>query len=287
MISWDRVSDVLKKVLYSNVTVLDIIIAFGIILLVVIIAKIVTLSIRRSLREKVKKGNLDLVVKLVYATIIIIGLLTILPIVGIQPSGLQVAGGIVGIVIGFASQSIVSNLISGIFLIIERPIAIGDEVEIGGKGGFVEDVRIFSTIIRGYDGIHIRIPNDKVFTGDIMNLVMNTARRFSYIIGISYKADLEKAMRIIEETIDKHPYALKNPHPDIYVKNLGDSSVDIKVRIWVPSTLWLREERMMFGTLTKAIRDGGIEIPFPQRVLWFGDKLAKENEDIVELKKMT
>ena len=287
MISWDRVSDVLKKVLYSNVTVLDIIIAFGIILLVVIIAKIVTLSIRRSLREKVKKGNLDLVVKLVYATIIIIGLLTILPIVGIQPSGLLVAGGIVGIVIGFASQSIVSNLISGIFLIIERPIAIGDEVEIGGKGGFVEDVRIFSTIIRGYDGIHIRIPNDKVFTGDIMNLVMNTARRFSYIIGISYKADLEKAMRIIEETIDKHPYALKNPHPDIYVKNLGDSSVDIKVRIWVPSTLWLREERMMFGTLTKAIRDGGIEIPFPQRVLWFGDKLAKENEDIVELKKMT
>lgn len=287
MISWDRVSDVLKKVLYSNVTVLDIIIAFGIILLVVIIAKIVTLSIRRSLREKVKKGNLDLVVKLVYATIIIIGLLTILPIVGIQPSGLLVAGGIVGIVIGFASQSIVSNLISGIFLIIERPIAIGDEVEIGGKGGFVEDVRIFSTIIRGYDGVHIRIPNDKVFTGDIMNLVMNTARRFSYIIGISYKADLEKAMRIIEETIDKHPYALKNPHPDIYVKNLGDSSVDIKVRIWVPSTLWLREERMMFGTLTKAIRDGGIEIPFPQRVLWFGDKLAKENEDIVELKKMT
>ena len=287
MISWDRVSDVLKKVLYSNVTVLDIIIAFGIILLVVIIAKIVTLSIRRSLREKVKKGNLDLVVKLVYATIIIIGLLTILPIVGIQPSGLLVAGGIVGIVIGFASQSIVSNLISGIFLIIERPIAIGDEVEIGGKGGFVEDIRIFSTIIRGYDGVHIRIPNDKVFTGDIQNLVMNTARRFSYIIGISYKADLEKAMRIIEETIDKHPYALKNPHPDIYVKNLGDSSVDIKVRIWVPSTLWLREERMMFGTLTKAIRDGGIEIPFPQRVLWFGDKLAKENEDIVELKKMT
>ena len=287
MISWDKVSDVLQKVLYSNVTVLDIIIAFGIILLVVIIAKVVTLSIRRSLRERVKKGNLDLIVKLVYATIIIIGLLTILPIVGVQPSGLLVAGGIVGIVIGFASQSIVSNLISGIFLIIERPIAIGDEVEIGGKGGFVEDVRIFSTIIRGYDGIHIRIPNDKVFTGDIMNLVMNTARRFSYIIGISYKADLEKAMRIIEETIDKHPYALKNPHPDIYVKNLGDSSVDIKVRIWVPSTLWLREERMMFGTLTKAIRDGGIEIPFPQRVLWFGDKLAKENEDIVELKKMT
>ena len=287
MISWDKVSDVLQKVLYSNVTVLDIIIAFGIIILVVIIAKVVTLSIRRSLREKVKKGNLDLVVKLVYATIVIIGLLTILPIVGIQPSGLLVAGGILGIVIGFASQSIVSNLISGIFLIIERPIAIGDEVDIAGKGGFVEDIRIFSTIIRGYDGVHIRIPNDKVFTGDIMNLVMNTARRFSYIIGISYKADTEKAKKIIAETIDKHPYALKNPHPDVYVKNLGDSSVDIKVRVWVPSTLWLREERLMFGILTKAIRDGGIEIPFPQRVLWFGDEKGKKKEKMMELKKIT
>jgi len=287
MMSWDKASDVLNKVLYSNVTVLDVLIAVGIIILVVIIAKIVTLSIRRSLRERVKKGNLDLIVKLVYGTIVIIGLLTILPIVGVQPSGLLVAGGILGIVIGFASQSIVSNLISGIFLIIERPIAIGDEVEISGKGGFVEDVRIFSTIIRGYDGVHIRIPNDKVFTSDIQNLVMNTARRFSYIIGISYKADLEKAMRIIEETIEKHPYALKNPPPDIYVKDLADSSVDIKVRVWVPSTLWLPEERKMFGIITKAIRDGGIEIPFPQRVLWFGDDKGKKKEKMMELKKIT
>jgi len=258
---------ILNKVVYGSVTVLDILIAVIILLVALFVAKGISIYLRRFLKERVAKGHLEIIVKVFSYTVIIIAILAVLPTIGVKLSGLLVAGGIAGLAIGFASQSIIGNLISGIFLMIERPINIGNSVNIEGTAGIVEDVRIISTTIRTFDGLYIRVPNQKVFTASITNFVANVARRFEYVVGIRYSDDADKALTIIKNVIEEHPLALKNPAPQVFVDNLGDSSVNIIVRIWSPSTEWFGVKTELLWKIKKAIEKEGIEIPFPQRDL--------------------
>jgi len=267
---------ILNKVVYGSVTVLDILIAVIILLVALFVAKGISIYLRRFLKERVAKGHLEIIVKVFSYTVIIIAILAVLPTIGVKLSGLLVAGGIAGLAIGFASQSIIGNLISGIFLMIERPINIGNSVNIEGTAGIVEDVRIISTTIRTFDGLYIRVPNQKVFTASITNFVANVARRFEYVVGIRYSDDADKALTIIKNVIEEHPLALKNPAPQVFVDNLGDSSVNIIVRIWSPSTEWFGVKTELLWKIKKAIEKEGIEIPFPQRVLWFANGLRAE-----------
>jgi len=271
--------DILSETVYGEVTVYDIIVVTAIMAIATVIAKIIVRSIRRVLSDKIRRDQLELVTKIVYFGILIIAFLTVLPILGLNLSGLLVAGGIAGIVIGFASQSVVSNLISGLFLISERPIKIGDQVNIDGITGFVEDINIISTIIRTYDGIYVRVPNEKVFTSSIINYVANPARRFEYIIGIRYSDDAEKAIKIIRRVIDEDPFALVHPEPVVFVDELGESSVNIVVRIWAPSTVWYDVKMRLLWKIKSELEANGIEIPFPQRVIWFANELKTKGGD--------
>lgn len=264
--------DVLNTVVYGNITVWDVLVVIFVLVLAFIFAKIATLNLKKILSDKVKKDVLEIILKIVNYGIITIAFLAVLPQLNIDLSGLLVAGGIAGLVIGFASQSVVANLVSGLFLMVERPIRIGDQISIEGVSGFVEDIHIFSTIIRTYEGIYIRIPNEKVFTSNITNYVANVARRFEYLIGIRYADDADKAIEIIKKVIDANPFALKNPSPTVFVDELGDSSVNICVRIWAPSTVWYDVKMELLWKIKVELERNGIEIPFPQRVIWFGDK---------------
>ncbi|WP_440952178.1 mechanosensitive ion channel family protein [Methanococcoides sp. FTZ1] len=219
------------------------------------------------------KSHLDIVLKAAYYGIVIITVVfVILPIMGVEPSSLLVAGSILGLVIGFASQSIVGNLISGLFLIFERPIKLGNQVNIDGNVGIVEDISLISTIIRTFDGLYVRIPNEKVFTTTITNYVANVARRFEYVVGIRYSDDADQAIAIIKGLIEESPMALKNPAPGVFVDNLGDNSVNISVKIWAPATDWYAIKTELLWKIKKTLEENGIEIAFPQRVIWIGNE---------------
>ncbi len=270
--------DVLHYKLYGDVTVYDVIVVIVVMASATVIAKLITTNLRRALIDKMKRDQLELMLKVIYFGIIIVAFIAVLPALGLDLSGLLVAGGITGIVLGFASQSVVANLVSGIFLISEKPIKIGDQVNIDGVAGFVEDVNILSTIIRTYDGLYVRIPNEKVFTSNITNYVAHIARRFEYVVGIRYSDDAEKAIEIIKNLIEEHPLALKNPEPVVFVDNLGDSSVNIVVRIWAPSTEWYSVKMELLWKIKTELEKNGIEIPFPQRVVWFANELRANVE---------
>lgn len=240
-----------------------IVVAFGI-----ITAKIICINVRRSLAEKIPANELNLILKVLNFSIIAIFSLIALPFLGIDLSGLIAAGGFAGLVVGFASRSIVANLVSGLFLMAERPIKIGDQIKVEDVEGFVEDIHILSTIIRTYDGLFVRIPNEKLFTSNIVNLVVNPVRRLEYVIGISYKDDAEKAIEIIRRVVEDHPFALKNPEPTIFVDELGESSVNIVVRVWCPSSVWFDVKTELLWKIKVELEKAGIEIPFPQRVVW-------------------
>lgn len=272
-------SNVPDIVVYGDVTVIDLLVVILTMAIAVIIAKIVSLNIRRTLADKLKRDELEILIKIINAAILIIAFISVLPILGLNLSGLLVAGGIAGIVIGFASQSVVSNLISGLFLMSERPIKIGDAVNISDVGGVVVDIHVMSTIIRTFDGVYVRMPNEKVFTSNIMNYHANVARRFEYVVGIRYSDDAEKAIQIIKEIIDEHPLALVYPGPQIFVDNLGDNSVNIIVRIWAPSTEWYGVKMELLWKIKKTLEENGIEIPFPQRTIWFPEGIKVNNRE--------
>lgn len=260
----------MNKILYGHVTIFHAVSAFGLFVFVLLVANGITLYLRRSLRERIPRDTLETITKLVYYGIILVAVIPIMGLLGVNLSGLMVAGGIMGIVIGFASQSIVGNLISGLFLMAERPVKIGDTVSIDGNSGTVQDIRIISTTISTFDGVLVRIPNEKVFTSSITNYVTNFVRRFEYIIGIRYSDDALKAIEIIKQLGEAHSFVLKNPPMQAFVDNLGDNSVNIIVRMWSPASDWYGVKTELLLKMKMELEKNGIQIPFPQRVVWQG-----------------
>ena len=237
----------------------------------VIIAKIAKLLFHKYYAPTLPKDTAKNLSKLIYFGIILISFLGFTSSQGIDLSGIMVAGGIFAVVIGFATQSVISNLISGVFLIFEKPAKHGDTIELPDMGisGTLLDIGTFSSKIRKFDGTVIRIPNEKFFTSNIRSLTISTVRRADAMVGISYKDDIENAISVIKnEILVTMPFVLHIPEPEFRVEELGDSSVNIQVLVWHPRDDWSQAQPILLTTIKRALDKEGIEIPFPQRVIW-------------------
>ncbi len=219
--------------------------------------------------------------KIFYYILLTVAFFVALNIAGVTSrlGALLAAAGITGIVLGLSAQTVIANFISGLFMYFDKPLRIGDPVRIGELEGVVEDIRILSTRIRSWDGTLIRIPNEKLFNSNIVNLQRYPARRMDLTVGIAYSADADRAVEVIRKTLDDMPLVLAEPEPWIFVEELGDSSVNVSVRAWVPSEKWFDVKGEIVGRIKKALDEAGIEIPFPQRVNWFAEPLKVEIED--------
>jgi small-conductance mechanosensitive channel len=257
----------LDTVVFGTVTVLDLIVFAISVVIIIIVARIIAIYLKRALSDRMERGELDKLVKVVQIVIIIFGIWFALPSFDVDIGQLLVVGGTLGLIIAFASQKIVSNLGSGIFLLIERPVKIGDTIQIGDVEGTVNQIRILSTIVKTYEGIYVRIPNEQVFSSDITNFVANPARRFEYLVSIGYGDDAGEAVRVIRNLLEDHPFVLKNPAPSIFVSELGDSGVQLTIYIWAPSRVWWSVRTELLQKIKEALDREGIEIPFPQRVV--------------------
>lgn len=261
----------LRTEIIGTVTLFDLLV-FGIsVLAAVIIAKVVAIYLKRTLSDRVQQAEMEFLIRVVQGAIVITGVYLALPSFDINLADMLVVGGTMGLIVAFASQRIVSNFGSGLFLIVERPIKPGDAISIGPVSGTVEEIRVLSTIIKTHEGIYVRVPNEKVFTSDITNYVANVARRFEYTIGISYRSDAERAIRIIRDLLDEHPFVLRHPAPSVFVDTLGESSVNLRVFIWAPSRVWWSVRTEMLWAIKKALEESGIDLPFPHRVVTIED----------------
>jgi small-conductance mechanosensitive channel len=238
----------------------------------------------RSPKEKLPETQLK--AKLFYYTIVTAAFFIALNIAGLSGrlSTIIAAAGITGIVLGFASQTVIANFVSGIFMYFDKPLKIGDAVRIGDFEGIVHDIRILSTRIRQWDGTFVRIPNEKLFNSEILNLQKYPARRAEITVGIAYKEDAQRAIDTILKVLEEEPVVLAEPEPRVYVSELADSSVNITIWAWVPSELWLgqkllRSKYHLLQKIKEALDREGIEIPFPQRVNWFAEELRVKIEN--------
>ena len=275
-------------IVFANLTVGNIIIFLLLLVATFIIARVVSSIIRRSLSGKTEAKTIDLTVKSLRTVIYVIGVIVACSQLKIDISGLLVAGGVVGVAVGFASQNTLSNLVAGILLMFERPIGVGDSIVVNGTEGYVEGIGLLSTRVRTYSGLYVRIPNDSLFTSEITNLVSNVARRFDYNISIRYSDDAKKAIKAAKRVIDQHPYALKNPAPSVYVDELGAHGIELKVRIWSPSGFWWDARTELLWSIFKALRQEDIDVPFDQLTVWFGEEdAAKLQSSLAEGTDMT
>ncbi len=213
-----------------------------------------------------------IVSRLVYYVVVFTAGVSALAVAGIDVSGILFAGGILGLAVGLASRTIVSSFLSGLFLYFDKPFSLGDVVEIRTGGdtivGSVVDASLFSIRIRTLEGVVTRIPNDRVFDAIMRNLTGVVARRLEYLVGISYSSNIERAKRAILEALEEYPWALAEPEPRVFVEELGDSSVNLRVWVWVPAQKWIEARSVLLQKIKEALDNAGVEIPFPQRVVW-------------------
>jgi len=267
-------------ILGTEVPLLSIIITITVIAVGFGVAKFLRVFISRYIGSKLPPDTRNNISKLVYYGVIAISLLSALGSSGVDLSGVLLAGGIAGIVIGFATQSLFSNIISGVFLQIDKPMKVGDPVLITGKlpdvAGVVIETTPLSTRIRMFDGTYVRLPNTEVFSSEIRNFSEAAARRVELTVGIAYHEDIGRGIAAIKRTLAETPLVLVEPEPNVYVDSLGDSSVNINVWCWVPSSEWFPMKTLLFQQIKTKLDESGIEIPFPQRVIHFADRNGQE-----------
>jgi small-conductance mechanosensitive channel len=230
-----------------------------------LLARLAARGLEKILRRTVGPTEAFLVRRIAQYTLIVLVVATALLELGFDLSILLGAAGILTVALGFASQTSASNLISGLFLVIERPFAIGDTVHLGGHVGEVLAIDLLSTKIRTFDNLFIRVPNEAVMKGEVINYTRFPIRRIDLPLQVAYKEDLKRVRETLTAVVDADPRCLEEPRPKVFFLTFGESGVDLRLSFWVPQENFLEVKNTLPEAVLEAFREAEIEIPFPHR----------------------
>lgn len=217
-----------------------------------------------------EKGMLQSVATLVRFGILVIGFVVIFQTAGIDLSALSILAGALGVGIGFGLQNITNNFISGLIILFERPIKVGDRIEVGDINGDVRSINARATTIITNDNISVIVPNSEFISGTVINWSHSDRNvRFLFPVGVSYKEDPEKVKKILLDVAEKNEHVLKTPPPVVLFDEFGDSSLNFYLGVWTSTHIerprFLKSE--LYFEIFKKFAEQGVEIPFPQRDL--------------------
>ena len=208
------------------------------------------------------------IAQIVSNLVLIVGIIIVIDNAGIHLGALTVFAGAVGVGVGFGLQNIASNFISGLVILAERPIAIGDRIEVAGIAGQVQQIRARSTVILTNDNIAMIVPNTKFIDSTVTNWTYGDQRvRFRIPVGVAYGSDVNKVRDVLIAAAREHPAALKDPAPNAYIDRFGDSSIDFELIVWSQEMSYKprRFKSDLNYLIEKHLREAGIEIPSPRR----------------------
>ncbi len=243
-------------------------------LFVVIIGFPIIYWLSKLLRKRITQkfdGQKALIVQkiVLYGGTILISL-TVLKELGFSLTTLLGAAGIAGVAIGFASQTSLSNVISGFFLMGEKPFVVGDVITVNDVTGEVLSIDTLSVKIRLFDNKYVRIPNETLLKSQVTTITKFPIRRVDTMVSVAYKEDLTRVKEILNGIASDNPLVLENPPALIIMQGFGSSSIDMLFVVWVQKTDFLAVKNAVFETIKKRFDEEGIEIPFPHLSIYKG-----------------
>lgn len=235
-------------------------------------SKIITRIVSRTLHRLYTSHIAAMVSRIIYYVLLFVVITTFLGSLGIDVSGLIIAGGFAGLVVGIAMQPLLSNLFAGLYIMAEKLVRPGDPVEIGSVSGIVMSTSLMFTRISTWDGVLVAVPNNNLLSTGLKNFNMSVARRLEVKVRLSYNEDAERACQVVRRVLEEASYVLVDPAPVVYVSSLGDAGttgVTITIWAWVPVQYFFDGFTKLPWMIKKALSDAGIEIPLPQVDVWF------------------
>jgi len=233
-------------------------------------ARILAAAAARMLKKRLSGQSLMLVSKAITYSITGIVALMVMRELGFKLTTLLGAAGIAGVAIGFAAQTSLSNLISGAFLIWERAFEVGDVLKIGETVGAVHSIDLLSVKIRKFDNLFVRIPNETLVKTEFTNITRFPIRRLDLNIGVAYKEDIDRVMKVLLDVADKNPYCLDEPEPVLIFQGFGDSALEMLFGVWFEKADFVAVRNSLHKDIKARFDAEGIEIPFPHRTLYTG-----------------
>lgn len=221
------------------------------------------------------KSRFDIHQQLLMARIASYLVLLVFVVMGLNAIGFNLgvligAAGILSVAIGFASQTSASNIISGLFLVAERPFSVGDLIRIGSTTGEVLSIDLLSVKLRTFDNLFVRIPNETLIKSEVTTLTRFPIRRIDLAIGVAYKEDIKRVRKVLEQVAEGNPLCLDEPKPIFVFLGFGESSLDMQFSVWVKREKFIDLKNSIHEEIKEAFDLEGIEIPFPHRSLYTG-----------------
>ena len=226
-----------------------------------IIIKIISSALERSNTEDTVR---IFVTNLLNTLLMIVVFIAAINQLGIQTTSIIAVLGAAGLAIGLALQGSLSNFAAGILIVIYRPYKVGDYIQADNHLGTVDDIQIFSTVLRTPDNKIVVVPNGSIMNGSIVNFSHQKERRIDIVIGCSYDDDIDKVKEVLADVLSKDERILKEPKPRIALSELADSSVNFIVRPWVKNAEYLDVLYSLLEEIKKRFDQEGISIPYPQ-----------------------
>jgi len=251
--------------------------------ILILVIGIPLIRLIRSLTKRIVKDRLSpqseqLVVRSVYYVAILILLITLLNEFGFRLSAILGAAGIFGVAIGFASQTSFSNIISGIFLISEKPFQIGDVVQVSSNIGTIESIDLLSIKLKTPDNRYIRVPNETMIKTEVINITRYPIRRLDIYVSVSYNDNLEKVKTVFMDIIANEPLALKEPAPLFSIEKFDESGIKILYGVWVNKEDYLALKNSLMINLKDKFEHEHVTIPYPHIFIANAGELKSENQ---------
>ena len=224
----------------------------------------------RLLDKRLSSHQIMLVRRIAYYAVLLLFLTSALHELGFSLAVLLGAAGVLSVAIGFASQTSASNLISGLFLIVEKPFEVGDIITVGGTTGEVLSIDLLSVKLRTFENLYVRIPNETLIKSEVTTLTRFPIRRLDIKMGVAYKEDLSRVREILMRTAENNPVCLDEPEPLFIFLAFGDSALEFQFSVWAVREKFLDLRNSMHEDIKRAFDKAGIEIPFPHLSIYAG-----------------
>jgi len=229
------------------------------------VANMVQKTLEKLLRSRsVDEVLVDFLGTIANALVIVVAVVAAFDQLGIPATSFMAIIGAAGLAIGLALKDSLSNFASGVMLVLFRPFTKDDFIDAGGITGTVDEIRLVSTTLTTPDNKLVTVPNAMIYSSAIINYSAKETRRLDMVFGVGYDDDLKLTADILAKICNDHPKVLADPAPNIFITNLGDSSVDFAVRPWVNGADYWGVRAELLGTAKVELEAAGLSIPYPQ-----------------------